>query len=394
MQSLFDYIDSLSIISTHEHHEPFPPKEDPSLELLFAKSYVGWCNADFLKQESRGYFLDLMCANSYFIWHERALDNLFNFGGRITEENWDSISEKVKAVLPDPKFHEFVYTSKCKYSRAILDAYWNPGSDNDRPDLYVPTFRINSFLYGNHPLSKDHNGNNAQILYGECKNLDEYLAMLDSTIGTMKAKGCVCLKSALAYDRALDFKEQSKKAAERVFMKPPNNVAPEELKIFGNYIFDHICTLALKHDLPIQNHTGLGRLGGSNPMNLIPMIEKHPHTKFVLFHGGYPWMDEICALAHNYHNVFVDLCWLPAISTSASERMLHSLLESARNSSCITWGGDCWMVTESYAYTLAIRQVLKKVLSEKIAEGYLTEERAKRLAERILFVNAKELYKL
>lgn len=225
-----------------------------------------------------------------------------------------------------------------------------------------------------------------------CEDFDEYLAMIDRVIGEKKASGCVCLKSALAYDRALDFKPQSKRTAERIFGRPPHQVAPEELKAFGNYVFDHICTLAAKHDLPVQNHAGLARLGGSNPTYMIPIIEKHPETKFVLFHGGYPWTEEIAAMTHNYANVYADLCWLPSISTSAAERLLHSLIETARDSSRIMWGGDSWLVTESYAQSLAARHVVKKVLSQKVADGYLTETRARRLAERILNVNAAQLY--
>jgi len=390
LQSLLsEYISSLPIISTHEHHQPFPPQEEVGLDSLLARGYVAWCGVD---TSDRARFLDLICGNSYFVWYEKALDDLFHFGGQITPENWDSISEMVKEALAKPEFHEYVFKEKCRYIRAVNDTYWDPGSDNGRPDLYAPAFRINSFLYGNHPESADHNGNNAQVLYGKCDSLDEYLAMIDRVIGEKKSAGCVCLKSALAYDRALDFGPQSKRSAERVFNKPPKNVAPEELKAFGNFIFDYICSLAAKYDLPIQNHTGLGKLPGSNPMNLIPMIERHPETKFVLFHGGYPWTEEIAALLHNYPNVYADLCWLPDICTTAAEHLLHSLIEAARDSSRVTWGGDCWLVTESYAHTLAIRHVLNKVLSEKVSAGYLTEERARRWAERVLYVNAKELY--
>jgi len=389
LQILSEYIDSLPIVSTHEHHQPFPPTEPATLDYLLTHGYVAWCAVDPRHRER---FLDLICGNSYFVWYEKALDDLFDFGGRITLDNWDLISERTAEAFAKPDFHEFVFKHKCRYVRAINDAYWDPGSNNGRPDLYAPAFRVNSFLYGNHPDSADHNGNNAQILYGRCGDLDEYLAMIDRVVGEKKRAGCVCLKSALAYDRALDFRPQSKRAAEKVFNRPPRNVAPEELKAFGNFIFDYICSLAARHDLPVQNHTGLGRLGGSNPMNLIPVIEKHPDTRFVLFHGGYPWTEEVAALSHNYGNVYVDLCWLPAIGTSAAERLLHSLIETARDSSRVTWGGDCWTIPESYAHSLAARQVVKKVLSEKVAAGYLTEDRARRWAERILNVNAQELY--
>lgn len=393
---LNEYIDSLPILSTHEHNlYPYPPAEGKSgIDYLLQRSYVRWSEAPLENRSDRGRFLELMGANSYFVWYERALDDLFDFGGEITVDNWDAICERIDAGIFEPGFHDEVFRTKCRYTRAILDAYWDPGSDNGRPDLYAPAFRINSFLYGNSIDSRDHNGNNAQVLYGRCDSLDEYLTMIERVITEKKAAGCVCLKSALAYDRALDFKPQSKRAAERVFGKPPTNVAPDELKAFGNFIFDYICELAARHGLPIQNHTGLARLGGSNPMNLIPMIEKHPDTKFVLFHGGYPWVEQIAALSHNYANVYVDLCWLPVICTSAAERALHSLLEAARDSSRITWGGDCWFITESYAGSLAMRHVLKKVMTDKVVDGYLTDSRARRLAERILQDNAKELYGL
>lgn len=394
-QSLVEYVDSLPIVSTHEHHISFDEAaEIDSLEKLFWRGYIAWANTDFKDKATRERFLDVICCNSYFVWYEKALDDLLDIGGEIKLSNWDAISGKIATAFSEPGYFEDVLINKCGYSKAILDAYWEPGSDNGRPDLYAPTFRINSFLFGNSLESKDHNGNNAQVLYGKCEDFDEYLAMIDRVIGEMKARGCVALKSALAYDRALDFKEQSKRAAERVFGKPPSNVAPEELKSFGNYIFDYICGLAAKHGLPLQNHTGLGKLGGSNPLNLIPMIEKHPQTRFVLFHGGYPWTEQIAALAHNYGNVVVDLCWLPAISTSAAERALHSLLEAVQDCSRITWGGDCWIATESYAHSLAARSVVAKVLTDKVSTGYLTESRAKRVAQRIFSENAKEIYGL
>ena len=143
-------------------------------------------------------------------------------------------SEKIAAAFARPEFQEEVCAGKCRYSRAILDTYWNPGHDNNRPDLYAPTFRVDSFLFGNHAIPHDHDGNNAQEIYGSCENFDAYLDMIDTVIAAMKAGGCVALKSALAYDRALDFRAQSKRAAEKAFNVPLRSVAPEELKAFGD----------------------------------------------------------------------------------------------------------------------------------------------------------------
>lgn len=399
MLNLNEYIDSLPIISTHEHHFSFHDAIDyaanpDALEKLFGQSYVAWANNDFKNKATRSRFLDLISGNSYFIWYEKALDDLFNFGGEITVENWDAVSDRIGAAYADPGFQEHVWKDKCCYTRAILDAYWAPGADNGRPDLYAPTFRVNSFFFGINSEMSDSNGYNAQRLYGTCGDLDEYSQMIDRVIREAKDRGCVALKSAIAYDRSLDFASQNRDIAAKAFGRPSDDITPDELNLFGNYVYDQICSAAARYELPFQNHTGLGKIAGSNPMNLIPMIEKHPHTKFVLFHGGYPWTEQLAGLSHNYYNVYTDICWLPAICTSAAKRLLHSLIETAKDSSRITWGGDSWLVTESYAQTLAARHVIKNVLSEKVADGYLSESRARRFAERILSINAKELYGL
>lgn len=215
LRALLDYIDSLSIISTHEHHRPFPPDEEGSLEFLFANSYVAWCGVEFQGVSNREKFLDLVSGNSYFVWYEKALDDLFEFGGKITLRNWDSISEKIRCALSEREFHERVFWERCHFTRAIQDSQWDPGGDNGRPDLYAPAFRISNFLFAHHPDARDHNGNNAQQLYGVCEDLDEYLAMADRVISEMKAKGCVCLKFAAGSRHPMQFQLRSRSAAEK-----------------------------------------------------------------------------------------------------------------------------------------------------------------------------------
>lgn len=389
--SLNDYIDQLPIISTHEHTMPFPPDQPGTLDYLFAHAYCGWCGIPTVGPGGRERFLELMNGKSYFVWYEKALDDLFGFGGKLTPGNWDEVSSKVAESVADPGFHEMVFRDKCRYRLAILDSYWDPGS-NHRPDLFAPTFRINSFIYGRSPETRDHNGNNAQLLYGRCKDLDEYLAMIETQVARAKANGAVALKSALAYDRDLRFKPRDKREVAGLFNRA--NVTPDEETAFGDLVYDHICSLAEKYDLPFQNHVGLGKLGGSHPMGLVPMIEKHPGTRFVLFHMGYPWIDEVCALSHNYRNVYPDMCWVPSIGPSAAVRALNGLIETANDAGRACWGGDSWLLTESYAASLSMRWALKRVLREKVDYGYMTESDARAWADRILHQNAADIYGL
>ena len=128
-------------------------------------------------------------------------------------------------------------------------------------------------------------------------------------------------------------------------------------------------------------------------MNLYEAIHNNPETRFVLFHGSYPDVQDICGLAHNYLNVYPDLCWLPIISPSACHRLLNELIEVG-DVNKITWGCDTWTSQESYGALIAIKEVLSKVLSNKVEDRYLDMNDAKLLCDKILFENAKSIYKL
>jgi len=123
------------------------------------------------------------------------------------------------------------------------------------------------------------------------------------------------------------------------------------------------------------------------------VIEKNPDTKFVLFHGSFPWLEDVLALAHNFPNVYPDICWLPLISTSAAIRMVDELIEVGTTEK-VCWGCDTWTSEESLGALLAARHVLSSSLAAKVKNGYLTMEDAKKIASRILYYNAKDLYRL
>lgn len=64
-----------------------------------------------------------------------------------------------------------------------------------------------------------------------------------------------------------------------------------ELMVTDPY-WNGVVELSAKPDLPFQIHTGHARIQGSNPMLLVDLIAANPNTKFILFHGGHPWIGE------------------------------------------------------------------------------------------------------
>ncbi len=204
-----------------------------------------------------------------------------------------------------------------------------------------------------------------------------------------KNKGCAALKTAIAYERGLDFEIINYKKAEKAYLS--QDASENEIKHLQDYIMLQICEIAAELKMPLQIHTGLGCLKKSNAMQLREMIGYNPETKFVLFHCSYPWFDDVLALTHNYRNVYPDLCWVPLISSSACERFLDEALEVG-DSTRFCWGCDTWTSEESFGALLAVKEVLARTLARKIKNGMMDMEYALMLAGRILYDNAALLY--
>ena len=392
---IYSYTESIPVINTHSHHREDDYYSNFDLRAVIESSYVSLCGLSLDDTaESRQSFLEKVKYKSYFVWLEKALQRIYNFTEPISVNNWDEISSKIKHDYSNKNNHLDILMHHCKYEKTILDASWKTGSTNNHPDFFVPTFRINMFLFGYDRQVLDHNGCNPLTIYNiETGDIDEYISNVRRVIIQKKNEGCVALKSALAYDRGLDFVETSKEKAQEIFDRPIDTLADENIKAFGDYVFFEICKIAAELDLPLQCHTGLGILKKSNAMQMREVIEKNPHTKFVLFHGSYPWLEDIYALSHNYGNVYPDLCWLPIISSTAAKRMIEELIDVC-TADKVCWGCDTATSDESLGALLAVRHVLSETLSRKVKEGYMTIDGAKEVAYNILYKNAKQLYKL
>ena len=180
--------------------------------------------------------------------------------------------------------------------------------------------------------------------------------------------------------------------AAKAFGQPRSQLTPAEVKEFEDFVMWQLVELSAKHDLPFQIHTGDARIQGSNPMLLVDLIDANPKTKFVLFHGGYPWVGETGAIAMKYPTrVWVDSCWLPTISYHMAKRAFHEWLD-VMPSDRIMWGADCNHAEGIYGATEFTRRCLAEVLAERVDRGELTEEHAKRIGRQVLRDNALALF--
>jgi len=221
--------------------------------------------------------------------------------------------------------------------------------------------------------------------------LDDYLAVIDAIFKMAIKKGAAGLKTTLAYQRSIRFENVPRPRAEQAFGKRPGDLTPAEQRDFEDFIFWHIVKLAARYDLPFQIHTGDARIQDSNPMLLVDLIDANPQTKFVLFHGGYPWVGETGAIAMKHRNVWIDSVWLPTLSYTMCRRAYQEWLD-ALPSDRIMWGSDVQTPEGVYGAADLTRRCLADALAEKVDRGELRFEHAQRIGRQILRENALRLF--
>lgn len=235
----------------------------------------------------------------------------------------------------------------------------------------------------------------------EVGTLEEYLRVIDYYYDRHGAEA-VAVKNQGAYSRRLDFEEVTPEAAAPLFdrWRRGEKLGPAEQKALQDCLFHHCVRRAIDHGLPIKLHTGYyaGHNGmplervSRNPADLCPILRRYPEAKFVLMHIGYPYQDEMIALAKHYANAFIDLCWTWIISPTACVRFVKEFLTAAPVNKLLGFGGDYIVIEPVLGHARIARKGLTLALSELVAEGWMSEAAAIEAAERILRANALELF--
>lgn len=410
-----EIIDAIPAIDTHDHLWPFDRLpglmetdrgRGMTLYGLWRASYVPQVQAPTPREPGEAFeawwrraredFGDAR-ATGFYRYQLPAFRDLYGVDfDRVTDEQAAALDARIFENYRDVRWVHEVVTERANIELMVNDPYWGRFDFTTAYPFEVLVLNVTTLLDGFH-RSEFPQASDDPYLFAEreglgVRSLDDYLAVLDRLFRVAKEEGAVCLKTTRAYQRTLRFEDVPRERAAAVFGRPRSELTPEEVKDFQDFIMWRLVELSAAHDLPFQIHTGHGRLQGSNPMLLLDLIEANPRTKFILFHGGYPWVGETGAimLRHGSH-VWVDSVWLPTISPTMARRALHEWLE-VMPSSRLLWGADCNHAEGIYGATVATRRVLAEVLAEKVERGELIEEHALRIARQVLRENALALF--
>jgi predicted TIM-barrel fold metal-dependent hydrolase len=376
-----------------------------TLHSIWAGSYYTWINPlsgwpegkpfdDWWKVAKDDF--DNARATSFYRYVLPAFTDLYGVDFEtMSDEQARELNDRIFANYQDDKWLHHVVTERANIELMLVDPYW-ARFKFERPYRFsVPVLNVTSMVDGYHESSfasqLDSPYHFARESGQEIKTLDDYLAALDAIFQKAVASDAVCLKTTLAYQRTLEFANVPRERAEKVFGRPKAELSATEIKEFQDFIMWRLCELSAKYELPFQIHTGQARIQGSNPMLLVDMIAANPKTKFVLFHGGFPWVGETGVIAMRHKNVWVDSVWLPQLSYTMAKRAYQEWLE-VMPSDRIMWGADTVQAEGIYAATVWTRQCLSEALAEKVERGELREEQAIAIGRQILRENALKLF--
>jgi predicted TIM-barrel fold metal-dependent hydrolase len=408
-------LDAVPAIDTHDHLWPFDKlpgfvetKAGRGMNLagVWRNSYYTWFNpltawqpkmefADWWSKAKHD-FRDAR-ATSFYRYQLPAFQDLYGIDfDRITDEQAADLDRRIFENYRDQKWLYHVVTERANIELMFNDPYWSRYTFTTSYPFEVIVFNVTPLVRGFHASEFDKPEDSPFEFASKhglpVDSLDDYLAVLEKLFLEAKDKGAVCLKTTLAYQRTLRFENVAKERAEKHFGKRRTALSADEIKEFEDFIFWRLCELSAKFELPFQIHTGQARIQGSNPMLLVDLIETNPKTKFILFHGGFPWVGEtgVILMKHSRH-VWIDSVWLPTLSYTTAKRAFHEWLE-VMPSSRILWGADCNHAEGIYGATEFTRMCIAEVLAEKVQRADLREEHALRIGRQILRDNALELF--
>ena len=182
--------------------------------------------------------------------------------------------------------------------------------------------------------------------------------------------------------------------------------SPAEYKILQDFLFRAIAAAYGRLGMVVHLHAMSGAggyfgIGGANPLLLEPIFNdpRLRGTKFVLLHGGWPFVREAGALLQK-PNVYLDLSqeallvsprslagWLREWQETFPDKVLYGT-DAYPYTTVMGWEESVWMANHN------AREALGIALPGLVRDGEINREGARKLAEEVLRASAERLYGL
>ncbi len=428
-QEIRKHVGSIRLIDTHEHLPPESERVNKVVDVL-SQFYLHYTSSDLISAgmspEDLLYIKDTKIPLDYRWavfepWWDRirntgysrcmeiAARDLYGVDG-INSGTYKQLSRKMMERNKEG-LYKWVLQEKAGIDICVLDTL-REDYDVDR-DLFVPVLRVSEY-------ASPRNVKDLEVLgkrFGNpIHNLGDYVNLVKGRFDALEGR-VAAVKIALAYDRSLHFEKRTFSEAEeslnKIFKTRGFSWTPiegteyselaqdgpgrEELIPLQDYLVHLSIQEASRRGIPIQIHTGLHEgnkniISNSNPELLVNLFLEYGEAKFDIFHGGWPYSSQLSALAKNFQNVYIDMCWMHIISPSRAMSALDEWLDEVPVNKIMGFGGDFLCVEGSYGHSVMARDNVAKVLAGKVDDGIYEMDEAKKYADWILRDNPRRLF--
>jgi predicted TIM-barrel fold metal-dependent hydrolase len=427
---LREHISNLPVIDTHEHLPSSEEVRDRDTDVL--KEYLAhYFNRDLLSAGlpradydrivtekmpimKKWALVEPYWEHCRYTGYGRALDisvrELYGVPG-ISRATVEELNQRFLASLAPGHFRR-VLREKCRIQKSLLcvetlEEHYDPRVERslhcDR-ELFAPVYAVDNLVF---PQSW------AKIQRVERESgvritcFDDWLEAAEAAVEIACTQGSPILKNSLAYARSLRYERVTRAQAEEAFLPAfATRHHPEWLerpvftgKAFQDYLFHFILSIASRRHLVMQVHTGIQEGSGnllynSDPALLSNLFLEYPQVSFDLFHIGYPYQNVCGALAKNFPNVYLDMCWAHIVSPNASIQALAEWIDTVPLNKISAFGGDYLFVDGVVGHLELARADVAQALAQKVEEGLFGEDKAMEVARMLLYENPKRLFRL
>lgn len=417
-QRLREAVERLEVVSTHEHILPERERvAQPADFFTLAGHYAindvisaglapAAASAKDLSPAERWRAFEPYWKHARFTGYGQALRIAIRdiYGvAEISAATLEKINAAI-AALNKPGLYRRVLRERARIRYSVLDDYWNAAPVEPDPEFFVLARKFDRFILAG---SRDDVQQLEKLTGISITSLEGLKRAMQRSFEQSLAAGMVTVKTTIAYNRDLHFREVPEPAAEAAFDRLMRGEArlPEgfrgrverPLRDLEDHMFHHLIRLAEAHRVPVQIHTGLlagngGFIANTNPTLLTNLFFLYPKVSFDLFHISYPYQSELAVLAKLFPNVYADFCWAHIISPTVARRALHEFLETVPVNKILGFGGDYRYPELSYAHLKIARRNIAQVLAEKVEEGFCDETEAVEIARLLLDENPARLF--
>ncbi len=278
----------------------------------------------------------------------------------------------------------------------IDDFAWQCAPDPSGLDFFLYDLSWVGFCRGEVDLAVIYRHTNVEVT--SLETLREAMTALFARY----APCAIAVKTQHAYQRTLSWQPRTDAEAAPVLDK---SLRGEELSVaehlvLGDWGLARGVELAIQHNLPFKIHTGY-YAGHSympveriRPGHLCDLLMHYPQARFVLMHIGYPYHDELAAIAKHYPNVWVDMCWSWSIDPYSAADFVRKMIHTVPANKLFAFGGDTFWPNAAVAYSKQMRRWLTYTLQAEVNEGFLNEVEAIHLSTQLLRDNQQACFDL